>query len=119
MLGGQIPASPAAAGAQPWLWVGAGPCSASARAHPAPPPQKAGGLQGSGAAVPALLGKDQADTSEGEQLPVLSRGSLGQDATPCAGPGQGTGQPLSPAGSWARCCGQHRTLSSAWGASCH
>lgn len=58
-----------------------------------PSPKSWGLLQGTGAAVPALLGKDQADTTDGEWLPVLNNGSPGQGAAPCAGSGWAPGSP--------------------------
>lgn len=55
-----------AAGAwpQPLLRVAAGPCSAQLILSPSP--KSWGLLQGTGAAVPALLGKDQAHTTDGQ-----------------------------------------------------
>lgn len=73
------------------------------------------GLQGTGAAVPALLGKDQADTSDGEAA-CIGQWEQGRVQPPVLG--QGTGQPLSPAGSQPGCSAQPGARSRAWGASC-
>lgn len=79
-----LPAPAAGAWPQPLLQV---PALLQPQLVLSPSPKSWGLLQGTGAAVPALLGKDQADTTFGEWLPVLNGGSLGQDTAPCAGPG--------------------------------
>lgn len=69
---------------------------------PSPSPKSWGLLQGTGAAVPALPGKEQAHTSDGKWLPVLNRGSPRQNAAPWA---PGSPSALLPAGLGApRCC---------------
>lgn len=79
-----------------------------------PHPKELGVLQGTGAAVPALLGKEQAHTSTGERLPVLNSPELGQAWA------RGSPSAQLPLGLLlhARLLWAARGFSHAWGAGC-